>query len=204
MKRLTTIFFYVLTLGVAAYAVVAYGFLPLGSLVHPEMKLNFLTHQLGIYTHIFAALVALSLSPFQFSSRLRHARPQWHRNLGRIYLSVGVLIGGLSGLYMATFAYGGWLAKFGFAGLALCWLLTGLRAYQAIRLGDIQAHQKWMLRNVALTLAAVTLRIYLPVSMIASIPFHLAYPAIAWLCWVPNLFVAEFVFIGSNKKIPLK
>lgn len=194
MKLLGTILFYFLSLGVAGYAIFAYGFMPLGSLVHPDMKLNFVIHPIGIYTHVFASLVALSLAPFQFSSRLRSARPRIHRVMGRAYLGIGVLVGGLSGLYMAIFAFGGPVAKLGFACLAVGWLYSGIRAYQAIRRGAVQEHRVWMIRNVSLTLAAVTLRIYLPSSMIAGFPFEAAYPVIAWLCWVPNLIVAELLF----------
>ena len=32
----------------------------------------------------------------------------------------------------------------------------------------------------------------------ALIAFDEAYPAIAWLCWVPNLVVAEWLVIGSE------
>ena len=35
--------------------------------------------------------------------------------------------------------------------------------------------------------------LYLPASIAAGIDAHLAYAAIAWLCWVPNLVVAELV-----------
>ncbi|PPJ43922.1 MULTISPECIES: DUF2306 domain-containing protein [unclassified Pseudoxanthomonas] len=200
MKLFGTIWFYILAIGVAGYAVFAYGFMPLGSLVHPDMKINFLAHKMGIYTHVFASLVALSLSPFQFSSRLRSTRHKLHRIIGRTYLGVGVALGGLSGLYMSAFAFGGYVAKLGFACLAVCWLFTGLRAFQSIRMGAVQEHRKWVVRNVSLTLAAVTLRIYLPSSMIAGIPFELAYPVIAWLCWVPNLLVAELAFAGTYNK----
>ena len=198
MKLFGTIWFYVLALGVAGYAVFTYGFMPLGSLVHPDMKLNFIVHRAGIYTHVFASLVALSLSPFQFSSRLRSRRPRLHRVIGRMYLGVGVLVGGLSGLYMSAFAFGGPVAKLGFACLALGWLFTGLRAFQTIRRGAVQEHRKWVVRNVSLTLAAVTLRVYLPSSMIAGIPFEVAYPVIAWLCWVPNLLLAEWALAGTH------
>jgi hypothetical protein len=51
-----------------------------------------------------------------------------------------------------------------------------------------------MIRNFALTFAAVTLRIYLPASMAAGMEFEMAYRAIAWLCWVPNLVIAELLF----------
>ena len=199
MKSFGTILFYFLAFGVAGYAVFAYGFMPLGSLVHPDIKLNFLIHPIGIYTHVFASLVALSLAPLQFSSRLRSARPRVHRLMGRAYLGIGVLVGGLSGLYMAAFAFGGPVAKLGFACLAAGWLYTGLRAYQAIRRGAVQEHRTWMVRNVSLTLAAVTLRIYLPSSMLAGTPFEVAYPAIAWLCWAPNLIVAELFFARTQK-----
>lgn len=194
LKRFGTILFYFFALGVAGYAIFAYGFMPLGSLVHPDMKLNFMVHPVGTYAHVFASLVALSLAPFQFSSRLRNARPRVHRVMGRTYLGVGVVVGGLAGLYMSIFAFGGVIAKLGFACLAVGWLYTGLRAYQAIRRGAVPEHRTWMVRNVSLTLAAVTLRIYLPSSMIAGIPFEVAYPAIAWLCWLPNLIVAELFF----------
>lgn len=193
MNSIGTTSFYIFALGVSAYAVFAYGFMPLGSFVHPEMKLKFLAHQLGIYTHIFASVVALSLSPFQFSTWLRSTRPQWHRIIGRTYLGVGVAIGGLSGLYMSAFAFGGFVAKLGFATLAVLWIFTGLRAFQAIRRGAVQEHYQWIVRNVSLTFAAVSLRIYLPSSMLAGVPFEIAYPAIAWLCWVPNLLLAEYL-----------
>ncbi len=56
------------------------------------------------------------------------------------------------------------------------------------------AHQQWMWRSYALTFAAVTLRVYI---FFTSYQFHLndatAYATLAWLSWVPNLLVAEFL-----------
>lgn len=191
----------VLALGVALYAVVAYGLFPLGTLVHPDMKSAFQTHAIGIYLHVFASIAALALGPLQFSNRLCQARPALHRWSGRIYLSIGVLIGGASGLYIAQFAFGGWMARSGFSALALCWLFTGFMAYRAIRRGDIQNHRRWMRRNFALTFAAVTLRIYLGLSVAAGIQFEQAYPVIAWLCWVPNLFFVEWWFNSRRRPV---
>ena len=93
-----------LSIGVTAYAVVGNGFLPLGSLVHQDMRLKFEAHRLAIYTHVFASAVALLLGPLQFSSALRSARPFLHRLTGRIYLGFGVVLGGTSGLFMASLA----------------------------------------------------------------------------------------------------
>ena len=202
MQSISKVLLYFLTFGVAGYAVFVYGFLPLGSLVHPDMKVSFLAHSNGIYAHVFASIIALVIGPFQFSAALRKNRPTLHRWLGRSYLVVGVLIGGLVGLYMSQYAFGGPVARLGFAALALLWLYSGLRAYLAIRRGAIDEHRKWMVRNFSLTFAAVTLRIYLPVSMALGIEFSLAYPIIAWLCWVPNVLFAEWRYnVAHNKSL---
>lgn len=190
----------VLSLGVAVYAMVAYGFGPLGRFVHPDMQAAFRAHPVGIYTHVFASAVALALGPLQFSQRLRTARPRLHRLSGRVYLGVGVLFGGLAGLYMSLHAFGGMVSRLGFGCLATAWLVTGLLAFLAIRRHDVAAHRRWMVRNFALTFAAVTLRVYLPTAMATRIPFELAYPAIAWLCWLPNLLLAEALF--NRARVP--
>ena len=183
-----------LSLGVVGYAIGVYGLMPLGALVHPDMGAAFRAHPIGIYTHVFASVVALTLGPFQFSSRLRASHVQLHRWCGRAYLGVGVLLGGLSGLYMSFHAFGGVAARLGFGCLALAWLFTGLRAFLAIRRRDVASHRRWMVRNFALTFAAVMLRLYLPASMVAGADFQIAYAVIAWLCWVPNIVVAEVLF----------
>jgi hypothetical protein len=184
----------VLSLGVAAYAVLAYGVLPLGANLHPAMRATFEAQREAIYIHIFASAVALALGPFQFRAQLRARRPALHRWFGRLYLGMGVLVGGLAGLFMAFHAFGGLASRLGFSCLAVAWLYTGLRAWRAIRARDPVLHRRWMVRNFALTFAAVTLRLWLPASMVSGIPFELAYPVIAWLCWVPNLVAAEILF----------
>ena len=101
-------------IGVAAYAAIAYAAFPLGALVHPQMKLAFQGHSVAIYTHIFASALALLLVPLQLAAGWRRRYPAWHRRAGRVYLALGVLPGGLSGLYMAQFAFGGAVSTWGF------------------------------------------------------------------------------------------
>jgi len=180
-----------LALGVAIYALGSYGFLPLGAASHPEMRAAFEAHAIGLYLHVFGACFALALGPFQFLRSLRERHPALHRWMGLLYLSMGVLVGGVAGLYMSQFAFGGPPARLGFGVLALAWLYTGSRAYDAIRRREIAAHRRWMIRNFALAFAAVTLRLYLPVAAVSGVEFATAYAVIAWACWVPNLLVAE-------------
>ena len=193
LRRASLTTAWILSLGVAGYALVMYGFGPGAARLHPEMRAAFESHPVGIHTHIFASALALLLGPFQFWARLRATRPVLHRWLGRVYLGGAVAVGGAAGLYMSYYAFGGVVAKLGFAGLAVGWLYTGVRAYAAARGRDFVAHRRWMIRNFALTFAAVTLRLYLPPVFIFGLPFATAYAAIAWLCWVPNLVVAEWL-----------
>lgn len=147
--------------------------------------------------HVLGSGVALLLGGFQFLPRLRARRIQLHRWLGRTYL-IAVLIGGLGGIVMAAQADGGLAGQIGFFLLAVVWLVSGWQAYAAVRRGDIQAHRVWMIRNFALTFAAVTLRAYLGLSQaVFGLSFAEFYPAVAWLCWVPNLVVAEWLIIAA-------
>lgn len=193
VRRTGLTMLFILCFGVAAYAIGMYGVGPGAERLHPEMRATFESHPIGIGTHIFASALALLLGPFQFSRRLRSARPALHRWTGRIYLGVAVVVGGTAGLYMSYHAFGGLLAKLGFAGLALGWLYTGAKAFSTARARDFVAHRRWMIRNFSLSVAAVTLRLYLPPVFIFQLPFAQSYAVIAWLCWLPNLVVAEWL-----------
>jgi len=174
-------------------------------LIVPDARPPFLQERynripLAVLVHIGASAVAMALGPFQFISRLRNRRPAIHRFMGRLYL-IGVLAGGAAGFVMATVSQLGMVTHVGFGLLAVCWIFTGVRAYQRIRAGDDVAHRRWMIRNFSLTLAAVTLRIYIPVFLSLGIPFEIAYSSIAWLAWVPNLFVAEVI---ARRAVPAR
>lgn len=147
---------------------------------------------LAFFAHVILAPVALALVPFQLWQGLRNRRPVIHRVIGRVY-GVAVLISGLAGLWLAITTEAGPVAAFGFGLLAVLWLGTTITGISLAMRGERIAHQGWMIRSIALTLAAVSLRILIPTSMMLDIPFTTAYPAIAWLCWVPNLIVAELV-----------
>jgi hypothetical protein len=147
---------------------------------------------IAFFAHVVFAPVALALVPFQLWQGLRNGRPRIHRMLGRLY-GLAILISGVGGLWLAIHTMAGPVAAFGFGLLAVLWLgTTGWGISLAMR-GDRVAHRRWMIRSIALTLAAVTLRVQIPASMMLDIPLDTAYPAIAWLCWVPNLIVAEMI-----------
>lgn len=57
-----------------------------------------------------------------------------------------------------------------------------------------------MIRNFALTLAAVTLRNELPFMLFAlHWPFPRSYITVSWLCWVPNALIAEWMVLQRKR-----
>lgn len=194
-----------LSIAVAAYAIVAYAAWPVGTVLHPDVRPSFAAQPGGVlYAHVFAAAVALLIGPLQFSSRLRTRRPGLHRWLGRIYLGVGVLVGGVSGALLAWQAYGGPWSRAGFLALALAWLASGAVALLKIRRGEVDAHRRWMIRNFGLTLAAVSLRLWLPALVAGGVPMPVAYPLVAWLCWLPQSVWIEWRLARSTGTAPLR
>ena len=178
-----------LALLVAGYAIA----ITLAAGIRPPLVRDLMaTWPVAATAHFLGGAVALITGAFQVNSRLRARYLAWHRISGRVYvLAVGV--GGIAGFALALDSFAGPVARVGFGLLAVSWLVTTAMAYVRIRQRDITSHRAWMIRSYALTLAAVTLRIYLPASLMSGIDFRVAYPAIAWLCWVPNLVVAEWL-----------
>lgn len=159
----------------------------------PEQKLVYMAHITMILLHVVGAMLAILIGPFQFLEGMRKGRLlKVHRWLGRTYL-IAVLVGGLAGLYMATLSYGGMVSHLGFASLAILWLYSGFMAYKHIRNKNFELHREWMTRNYALTFAGVMLRLWMPTFVMAGVDFLAGYIVIAWLCWVPNLFVAQWI-----------
>ncbi|MFJ6385058.1 DUF2306 domain-containing protein [Kitasatospora sp. NPDC092039] len=154
-----------------------------------HQRATYLSHQVPLGIHVFGAVTALALGPWQFSGRLRARLPRWHRRIGATYL-LACLVGGVGALWLAPVAYGGALSGAGFAGLAAAWLVTGGAGLRAVLDGRVADHRRWMIRSFALTSAAVTLRLMLLAATTAGLDFRASYTAIAWLCWVPNLVLA--------------
>src|SRR5690349_18788390 len=107
-----------------------------------DQKVTYTAHLTMLMMHISGAMLAILIGPFQFLPGIRKGR--WlkvHRWLGRTYL-LSVLVGGLGGLYMAQFSYGGIVTHLGFGALACLWLYTGSRAYWHIRHKEIEQHRQ--------------------------------------------------------------
>jgi uncharacterized membrane protein len=162
----------------------------------PEFGAHLAKHGVLFLLHAGGGLVALLVGAWQFFPKLRGKYLSLHRLIGRVYV-VAILIGGISGLFIALRAFGGIIAQLGFSLLAVCWLVTTTMAFLTIRRKEVQKHREWMIRSYALTFAAATLRVWLPLLQVVGLSFVSSYRIVAWLAWVPNLLLVEW-FIANR------
>jgi len=158
----------------------------------------------AFYTHLTFGGLSLLTGWSQFSEWMRRKNIGFHRWLGKLYV-LSVFVSGLAALYIAFYATGGLISSLGFGGLAIAWLSATFLAYQNIRRRNIENHHAWMIRSYALTFAAVTLRLWIPLfQILAPFDFVTSYKIIAWLCWIPNLVIAEWIInvrsIGASNR----
>ena len=156
----------------------------------PGVLANRFTHLGALTVHAGLAATALLIGPLQFFQGVRTRRRALHRRIGTLYV-ICVVGAGLAGLLLALGTTAEPVAGAGFGLLAIVWLACTANAWRLATRRAFAAHERWMIRSFALTLAAVTLRLYVPISLLLHLDFASAYAAIAWLCWVPNLVAAE-------------
>src|SRR5690349_19290691 len=181
----------ILAVGVAVYSL-RYAFL--GEVAYvPELSESFKQRPLTLTIHtLFGPLALISGLTNLLPDMRRRGRWLAHRWIGRVYV-VSCLLLGAAGLSMALHAAGGTFSRVGFTLLALATLVTSAQAYLAIRRRHVRQHREWMLRSYALIFAAVTLRIWLPLLIMAyGGQFLPAYRWVAWVSWVPNALFAEW------------
>lgn len=190
---------------ISGYSIVQYFIMDARQAGFVQLKLMFTSTlnslwYIMLYIHIIFGIVALVIGPFTLFAKFREKNLNRHKIIGRIYM-IGIFFAGLSGLYLAFYATGGWVAQLGFGFLSVCWLLTAFQALVKVKTKNILGHQRWMIRNYSLTFAAVTLRIWLLLfTLVFGFEnFDFSYAIIAWLCWMPNLIVAQMIIQGKAK-----
>jgi uncharacterized membrane protein len=147
---------------------------------------------LGFYIHIIFGGFALLVGWRQFGRKFRNRHLNLHKQLGKTYI-IAVLLSSIAGICISFVATGGVVSSLGFFCLGVIWFYTTLIAYLAIRKGQIETHQKMMVYSYAVCFSAVTLRIWLPLLVMSFGNFITAYIIVAWLCWIPNIFVANLI-----------
>ena len=187
----------ILALAVSAYAL-GYYWIYSGSDEGFIVKFRTLNPFL-VYAHFIGGGLALSLGAIQLWSK----RPsRLHRWLGRAYC-ICVLVGAIGGGYLSFHSHLGAITGLGFFILDVLWIYTTFIALRFALMRQFEAHRRWILRSFALSCAAISLRVLLPLlSLVFS--FETSYALVAWLSWSINLVIVEIYlyFTYTRAKAP--
>jgi len=150
------------------------------------------------YTHVYTSIFVL-LSGFLAILRKDFNLKNFHRNTGKIYIFLILFLAAPSGIYMGIFANGNFLSKISFVILGCLWWYSTFKAYQFARQKKFKEHQQWMWRSFALTVSAITLRMWKVFIVYLFHPNPMdVYQIIAWLGWVPNILLIEYLILKKH------
>jgi len=158
-------------------------------------------YRIAFFTHVYTSMFALLAGFTQFSSKILQSYPRFHRFSGWLYLLAIIPLSGPSGLIMGYHANGGWSSQLAFCLLAICWIYFSVMALVYAKKKNWTKHRNFMYRSFALTLSAITLRLWrsILVDLFQPAPMD-AYRIVAWIGWVLNLMIAEWIIYKKDKE----
>ena len=166
-----------------------------------KQKIIHLFHyRTAFYFHIFSSCLVLFVGAFLFSKSIIKHYQNLHRWSGKIYVLLILLISAPTGMFMAFYANGGWLAKISFLILCPLWWYCTYQGYRKIRQKKIRDHEVWMIRSYALTLSAISLRFYQMVLGNFYMDPVIQYVLVSWASWIGNILVAELIILMRKTK----
>ncbi|WP_375336402.1 DUF2306 domain-containing protein [Chryseobacterium chendengshani] len=150
------------------------------------------------YTHVYTSIFVL-LAGFLAILKRNFGIRNFHKNAGKIYIILILLLAAPSGIYMGIFANGGFLSKLSFVILGCLWWFSTFKAYLLARQKNFKKHKHWMWRSFALTISAITLRMWKVIIVYLFQPNPMdVYQIIAWLGWVPNIILIEYLIMKKH------
>ena len=123
----------------------------------------------------------------------------YNRLLGKIYV-VAVVLGGITGMYLALTSQVNLGYMFGLMAMSFFWASSGLMAFFSIRKKKVELHKEWMLRTYTITFTAfVFTRLIIDV----IVPLEIAEPSdiyalSVWSSWVIPLLILEMIIQGKK------
>ncbi|AOT10030.1 DUF2306 domain-containing protein [Pseudoalteromonas luteoviolacea] len=118
---------------------------------------QYLAAPAAILTHATAGVTFFLTMPWQFSPRLRMRYPRWHMRAGRIAVISGCAMA-LSGIWLhlvlSPDELGGRFVSLVVMSIAIVGAFS-VAVWHIVR-GQVDQHKKWMVRAVAISLAAIT------------------------------------------------
>ena len=158
--------------------------------------------KIAFYFHITFSLFVLLFGALQFIEKIPLKTTKFHKLFGKIYLYLVLIICAPSGLVLAIYANGGIFSKLSFMITSLLWWIFTYVAIIKIKKQNYNQHRNYMIRSYSLTLSAISLRL-----LVLILPYFLhlrgkeMYTFVAWMSWIPNLIIAEFIIKRQRNSI---
>ena len=176
-----------------------------------QQYLDIIPWRIAFFVHVFTSIFVLAAGFTQFTPSILKKHKNIHRAIGQAYVFNVLFITGPASFIMALFANGGISSRMAFSVLSILWIFTTAMGWRTAMQRRFLEHKMWMYRSYALTLSALTLRLW---KWLFVLLFHLrpmdAYMIVAWLGFVPNLLFAElliarttyhwFLFKGTQRR----
>ena len=172
-----------------------------GFLQIKQQYLGIVHWEVAFWVHVAVSMLPLLAGFTQFAPWVLRRWPALHRGMGRVYVITVCFVSGPASLVMAWYANGGLSSRIAFGTLALLWLGTTALGWRMVLRRQWARHREWMLRSYALTLSAITLRAwkYGIVLLFEPRPMDV-YRLVAWLGFVPNLLLVEWLIRRHRRR----
>ncbi len=122
-----------------------------------KLEVRYAEHPWLGLLHLIPGLIFVTLAPLQFITKIRQGHIAFHRGMGRVIATCGI-VSGLMALPIAFMlpAFGGIGTQAAGVFFGIIFLFSLVRAVQCIRRKEIANHREWMIR--AFSLAAPVAR----------------------------------------------
>lgn len=149
------------------------------------------SYRIAFYTHILSGPVALCISAFLMFSGKRKSLHRWHATMGKTLLFLVLFAMLPSGLVMASRAFTGPIAGFGFVVLTLLVSVCIVMAAWHAKNRRFAMHQLWATRTFILLCSPLLLRMMTGATIVLDWESAWTYRFAAWGSWLIPLAIFE-------------
>lgn len=153
----------------------------------------------SFYIHIFAGAFCILTALVQLSRIVLKKAKAIHRWSGRVYVFVVLFLGAPTGLYLSFFAKGSIWERSLFMFMASFWFISTFYGLTTILKKNVLSHKVWMIRSYAMTMTAVTFRVYHIVFYLLGWDHLKNYELSLWISVLGNMLIAEWIIYRKSK-----
>ena len=157
-----------------------------------EASSNYNAKPIPMLLHVAPGTMFLLLAPLQLITSLRQRWPALHRSTGYLLLVLAVPFA-MTGFYIAVVDpfFGPWGSAAAIFG-AMLFVNAGVRAFAAIKRGNVVQHRAWMLRFLAVAYGIAVIRaLSFPFFALFDVTFKELGPPTFWIGWLMSIMLAE-------------